>query len=51
MGDSKMTERPYCEGHHKLLSIRCRRCPIWRDCWYMTAFNAYADERWNKHGR
>ena len=39
------TERPYCEGHHKLLSIKCRRCRIWKDCWYMTAFNDYMADR------
>lgn len=45
------TERPCCEGHHRLLSIKCRRCPIWLDCWYMTAFNDYMEERKRKGTR
>jgi hypothetical protein len=48
MVDNRTTEHPYCEGHHKLLSIKCRRCPIWRDCWCVTAFNDYMKERERK---
>ena len=51
MTDNRTAERPYCEGHHRLLSIKCRRCPIWLDCWYMTAFNDYMNERKRKGAR
>ena len=51
MTDNRTTERPYCEGHHRLLSIKCRRCHIWLDCWYMTAFNDYMEERKRKGAR
>ena len=42
------TERPYCEGHHRLFSIKCLRCAIRDDCRFATAFNALMKERERK---
>ena len=49
MTDSNATKQPpYCDGHFKLFSIRCWCCWNRADCRWVTAFNDYADERWNK---
>lgn len=41
-------ERPYCEGHYRLLHIRCWRCPVRNDCRFVTAFNGLMEERERK---
>ena len=41
-------ERPNCEGHYRLLRIRCLRCAIRDDCRFATAFNGVMKERERK---
>ena len=50
MTDSNTVEHPPCEGRHRWFSIRCRRCGIWRDCWFVKAFNEYMDEDMMRKG-
>ena len=51
MTDSKTAERPYCEGHFRLLSIRCLRCKVRSDCHWVTRMNDYLDWRYDQHDR